>query len=284
MNHLVRDLWKIGTADDVIHFVLTGNHLCRSRRGEVGTENEFVFHSIFPGRHECLVMPKRTIVQSGNVRVQIRVLADQHDTFSFPGMSHVGDDDPQVRARHGDILQLNRVGVLQRSWSDERCPLMDVDWDTQRLGLLEQRQVFRILGIPVLINRRTLQTAQSQIVDIVVQLLDAVRIVGIDRAPADETVRVLMDKLGDQFLVCVDATEWRLDAKHNHLVRFGCGVQKLFWPRIKRVGLRSVAARKIDVRRELHLRTLGLPRELNEFIGKMFRVPHQVGMGIKQHV
>ena len=114
VDHFVGDLRKIGPSDNVVHFVLTGDHLGRSGRREIGTENEFMFHAVFHGSHERLVMPQWTVVQSRNIRIQVRVLADQHDTFGFPGVSHVGDDDPQVRARQSDILQLNRICVFER--------------------------------------------------------------------------------------------------------------------------------------------------------------------------
>ena len=113
------------------------------------------------------------------------------------------------------------------------------------------------------------------------QLIDAVFVVGIDRAPADKAVRVLLDEACDQLLVGVDAAKRRLDAKHDHLVGFGRCFEKLLRTRVESVGLRDVATGEVNVGRQLHLGALGLPCELDEFVRQMIREPHQICMRIK---
>jgi hypothetical protein len=83
---------------------------------------------------------------------------------------------------------------------------MDVDRNAQRFGLLEEGQVFRIVRIPALLDRRTLESEQYRVVDVVLQLVHAAVVVGIDRTPAGKAVRVFLDEVRDQFPASVRST------------------------------------------------------------------------------
>ena len=158
---------------------------------------------------------------------------------------------------------------------------MDVDGDAERLRFFKERQVAWILRIPVLVNRRAFQPAQAEVVDVMFQLLHAVGVVRIHRAPANEAVIVLLHEVGNQLLICLDATERRPDAEHDDSIHRGSGFEQLFGRRIESVFLRRVAPGKIHIFRESHLRPLRLQRKLHKLIGQMIRVPHQVGMRVK---
>src|SRR5437763_177543 len=95
---------------------------------------------------------------------------------------------------------------------------MPVDRDAQLLSLLEQRQMLRILRVEVLIDRTELQTTQPQVIDAVSELLDAGRVIGIDRTPAGKAIWVLSNKRGHGFLIATNAGEWRLNGEDDYLV------------------------------------------------------------------
>src|SRR5215470_4832064 len=78
--------------------------------------------------------------------------------------------------------------------------------------------MFGILRVEILVDRAQLEAAQTEVLATVHQLLDAGRVVGVDRAPADEAVGMLADKGGDRFLRAADARERRLDGEDDHLV------------------------------------------------------------------
>ena len=65
--------------------------------------------------------------------------------------------------------------------------------------------MLRILGIPVLIDRRAFQTTKAKLADVINELVDAVRVIGIDRTPADELVGMRPDKIGNQLLIGIGA-------------------------------------------------------------------------------
>ena len=94
VNHLFGNPGKIRSFDDGVDFVLPGDDLGRRGRGEVGPEDQFVLDPVFDRRQERLIMTQRPVMQSGDVRVEIRVLANQHDAFVLPRVPHVSDDDP----------------------------------------------------------------------------------------------------------------------------------------------------------------------------------------------
>src|SRR5215831_6404284 len=78
--------------------------------------------------------------------------------------------------------------------------------------------MFGILRIEILVDRPELQATQPQVLDAVLQLLDAGRVVGVDRAPADEAIGMMADEARDGLLRAADAGERRLDRKDDHLV------------------------------------------------------------------
>ena len=80
-------------------------------------------------------------MQGGDVGIQVGVLADEDHAFVFPRVSHVGDDDPQIGAGDGNVFQLNRVGVLQRSRPHERCSLVNVHRNAQLMPLFQTLKV-----------------------------------------------------------------------------------------------------------------------------------------------
>ena len=53
-------------------------------------------------------------------------------------MAHMGDNHPQIRAGHRNILQQNRVGVLQRTGPDKRRPLASTRAQLEQLYALRQ--------------------------------------------------------------------------------------------------------------------------------------------------
>ena len=67
---------------------------------------------------------------------------------------------------------------------------MPDDGDVKRLRFFEQGQVRRILRVEMLVDRGDLQSAQAKLVYVVFELFDGVFVVRVDRAPADEPVRV----------------------------------------------------------------------------------------------
>jgi hypothetical protein len=195
----------------------------------------------------------------------------------------VGDDDPQVRTGDGDVFQQHRVGVFQRPGADEARPLVDVDRNAELFGPLEEANVARVLRIPVRIDRRALQAAEAEVIDVVRELLDAGRVVGIDRAPADEAALVLLHEPGDQLLVGANAAKGGDDAKNNDLVAAFGRREELLRPRVERIALLRRRACKVNIFRELHFGPLGLPGEFDKFVRKVVGVPHKVGVGVNEH-
>ena len=62
-----------------------------------------------------------------NIAVEIRVLANQDNTFVFPGMAQVGNDNSQVRTGNGDVFQQDGIGIFQRPRSNKGSSLVNVD-------------------------------------------------------------------------------------------------------------------------------------------------------------
>src|SRR5262249_41890420 len=124
---------------------------------------------------------------------------------------------------------------------------------------------------------------QPQVLDAVLQLLDAGRVVGIDRAPADEAVGVLADESGDGFLRAADSGEWRLDGKDDHLVAAPGRGKELFRPAVEIVLPARVIDGTVDVGREAHLRSLGGPGRLDKLLREVVRIPEQVRVDVNEH-
>src|SRR5215813_773866 len=143
--------------------------------------------------------------------------------------------------------------------------------------------MFGILRIEILVDRPELQATQPQVLDAVLQLLDAGRVVGIDRAPADEAVGVLADESGDGFLRAADSGEWRLDGKDDHLVAAPGRGKELFRPAVEIVLPARVIDGTVDVGREAHLRSLGGPGRLDKLLREVVRIPEQVRVDVNEH-
>jgi len=82
------------------------------------------------------------------------------------------------------------------------------------------------------------------------ELLDARRVVGIDRAPADEAIAVFLDKPGNQLLVGPNAAERGDNAENDDLVAgLGCLEELLGLSDVLRVIFRGRLVAQLDPQR-----------------------------------
>ena len=76
VNCFFGKLGEVSSLDDIIHLILPGDNLFRGRRRKIGAENQLVFHPVFKRRNERLVVPPRTIMECGDVNIQIGMLTN----------------------------------------------------------------------------------------------------------------------------------------------------------------------------------------------------------------
>ena len=138
----------------------------------------------------------------------------------------------------------------------------------------------RVLRIEVLVDRRDLQSAQTEHVDVVFELFDGVFVVRIDGTPADESVRVFRNEAGDELLGHVHPAVGRLQSEHHHPVAVFGRLQQRFGRGIEGILVLVLVAGVVHVLGQPHLGLLGGVGEFHELIGHMVRVPHQVGMDV----
>jgi len=144
--------------------------------------------------------------------------------------------------------------------------------------------MLRIRRVEVLVDRAELEAAQAERLHVVDQLLDAVGVVRVDRAPAGEPVRVLAHEVGDQLLRHVDAGEGRSQAEDDHPVAVTRRLQQRLGPGVEGVLRVVVVTGEVDVGRQPQLRPLRRQRRADELLGEMIRVPAEVRVGVYEHV
>src|SRR6056297_283855 len=68
----------------------------RSER-KVSSEEDLVNYLVFLGRDENIVELPRTVMECGDLRINIRLLPDHGDTFLVPRVPHVRESEFEIR-------------------------------------------------------------------------------------------------------------------------------------------------------------------------------------------
>ena len=159
------------------------------------------------------------VVDGRDVGVDVGALADQHDQVLLPGVAQVRHDHLQVGEVHGDVFEPERQAPTEPRAAGEGRPLVPHDRQAELLALPEERPVLAVLRVEVLVDRPELEPLEPQIVDAMLQLLDAVGLVGVDRRPALQLLGVLAHVVGDRLVGHPDAHRLRLQPEDDDPVR-----------------------------------------------------------------
>src|SRR5258706_10757552 len=128
------------------------------------------------------------------------------------------DDQAQARKLKSNGLKLHGIGNFERNIRAERRALMDQHWYLHFLGALEKALHARIARMHVLVNRPQFQAAETQRAYCMIELLDRICVMRIDRAEADQFFRMLFDVCGHVFIGHQHADMARAKPQHDGAV------------------------------------------------------------------
>src|SRR2546425_9505961 len=124
---------------------------------------------------------------AGELDVDVGLVQRHRDQFQVPGPTEVGGDDRQVREAGSDDVQVNRPRGVELdplatglARADAAGAGVKEAWNHQLRGLLPELEMSLIARIKVLHRRMELGALCPQLRDGTLQLLDGVRLPGID--------------------------------------------------------------------------------------------------------
>src|SRR5215471_16522854 len=121
---MFRNAGQAGLAGNSVDPLKSFDRLFGSCKRKVRAKQQLISDAVFKSENEPVIELPRTIVERGNIREEVRLLADEYKRLINPRVTHVSNNQDQLSRSQSHVRQGERGCKLQRRPSGKGRSLM----------------------------------------------------------------------------------------------------------------------------------------------------------------